>query len=106
MNPYATEEQGIESVCDLFGSWQPIKKLETRKDFIGFFSEKTGYDPRRIAFKLTGIKDTSTFFYIKSVCDKALLEGTKENYRHAFNSVLFVPKESVPSCSFSNGQGG
>lgn len=91
MNPYAEEEVELTSVCDLFGNFQPLQKLETRGDFLAYFSQKTGYSIPRVAYKLTGIKDLASLWYIKSCSDKAVLEGRKENYRHAFNSCLFIP---------------
>lgn len=91
MNPYLEEQPTLKGIGDLFGKYVPQERFETRGDFLKYFSLKTGYTIPRLGLKLKGISDLKTLFHIKSVCDKYMLEGKKENYRHAFNSCLFVP---------------
>lgn len=95
LNTYSEQKDTVRTGNDLFGNLVSLERFETRGDFLKYFSQKTGYPIPRVAYKLTKTTDLPTLFYIKSVCDQAVLEGKKENYRHAFNSCLFVPSLNV-----------
>lgn len=92
---YAEHGTPVRSMSDLFGNYVSLEeKFETHGDFLKYFSLKTGLPIGRVGYKLKGLLDLKTLFYIKSVCDKHMLEGTKSSYQHAFNSALYLPQES------------
>lgn len=94
MNPYAPETVTTTSMSELFARHAYIpEKIFNRGDYLKYFSEKTGYGIGFVGMKLKGMQDLRTLAHIKSVCDKDMLESRKTSWKHAFNSVLFVPKE-------------
>ncbi len=74
-----------------YGRVSTNKKTE-RGELLKYFAQETEKNIKYIAFRLTGIP-TQDLYYIKSVCDELMRRQDKEDYLHAFNSCLYVPKK-------------
>jgi hypothetical protein len=91
---YADHEEPIKEMKDLFGNRVLVEQFKRPWDLVRYFALKTGYEEGRVAYKLKGMMTMKDLWHVKSCVDKAMLEGKKTSYQHAFDSCLFVPKET------------
>jgi hypothetical protein len=83
----------LTTMKDLFGNWSvPIPKNEKQKrgELISYFAQKTGRTEGYIRFKLTGMMDLDTLYFLRSDCDQAAARGVP--WGAAFHTAI-KPKE-------------
>ena len=63
-----------------------------RGDLLQEIATLTGYPLGRILAKTAHLKNIKDFYYLLSVIKDDVRTGRNTNYRHSFNSSLYLPK--------------
>jgi len=91
----------MELISNLFNEQRVLERFKPngkranneRGDLLKELTTLTGYPLGRILAKTAHLKTLSDLYYILSASKDMVATGRKENFRHAFNSLLFIPKE-------------
>jgi len=68
------------------------KANNERGDLLKELSNLTGYPLGRVLAKTAHLKNIKDFYYLLSIIRDDVRTGRKKDYRHSFNSSLYLPK--------------
>ena len=94
--------EGLIQVKDIFGDTRYAsrytsggkKKSTERGDCLQELATLTGYTIPRLAYKTQHLKVKDLYYVISSAKD-LVATGRKKDYRHALNSLLFIPSDNL-----------
>ena len=91
--------EGLIQIRDIFGETRYAsrytlagkKKSTERGDCLQELATLTGYTVGRIAHKVQHLTQNKDLYYLISAAKDLVATGRKKSFRHALNSLLFVP---------------